>query len=279
MHHPAAFFVRALLCEGSGEAEINEELAFRNLLPLEPGLFGRVQRASEPYPRLDDFEVEDPEVMEWLESSGVYVYFRNPRQMQRSERLLHVPAVRERVERMYLSGMKTEEILPYLIKEPGFSKFTERDLKLFRHYFWNLDLLTRADVVRYIGQTQAQGFHLEALNGGKTSILVRMGLDLNQTDDELHREMFRQLAVRMMMLEGAPYTEATDRRAVALASAGTRIWKNLKTVGTAGMDEAQEKLRRFVEQREPPRIPGVGNGGLLPEMVIDNAYVETDEPN
>lgn len=273
--HPSAYYIKCLICEGLSNAEIQEELAYKRISPIRDAELARIRRELDP--RLDAeaiLESNSHDTLSWLRDKNIYSYFRERKQLHRAEALLSVPRVREILESMLLTPMTNMEALKHVRDVAGFEATSVRDIKLYRHYFWNSDLLMRSEMVKHLADNKKE-MYLEALNGGRAAVLSRMGMGLSQTDDELHREAYRHVAARLQVLQYAPFTEETDKRAIQLCTVLTRMWKNIRVIGDAGLSDAQERLTRYVEERATPQIPAMGQGGLL--LSGDVYDVEADE--
>jgi hypothetical protein len=162
--------------------------------------------------------------------------------------------VRELVETMLLASIPPKEISRVLQQEPGFELVSTKDIKLYKHYYWNPDLLTHAEMMACLSSKTGTGLYVDALRGGSDVLSVRMGLLKPVALDDTHTQIMQQLGLRMKMLDKSPYTKDTNQQAVALSSAYTRMWKNHKTVGADALQQAHERLRAFIETREKPRI-------------------------
>lgn len=276
MRHPAEYFIRCLLCSAHEDQDIATTMSAKGLHPPDMSEIGNIRARLGDIPEIDD--IPDPDTSEWLRSRGIFTYFFDREKMHRAESILNTPRAREEVEYHLLARIPPEEIIGYLQSKPQFHRFNVLDLRYYKHYFWNTDLLTFGEMARYASRHSGSDRYLEALNGGRTAALWRMGIDTPMTDDELHRAVYRQLGMRMLILGEAPYTSNTDKRAVALANIVTRMWKDMKIVGSAGVEEAYERMRKFVEERHAPQIGSIEDGRhYLTEGEIDD--VEASEPD
>ena len=282
--HPSLYFIKCLICEGNTDTQVTDELFYRRIMVPDARVYLAARRM------LGDFTVEDfrqdisDTTEEWLRTQGIHLYFRRRAELGIAEKILMYPRQRESIEKMLLGGMSQHDIANILRKEVEFESATVRDIRLYKHYFWNPNLLSGAEMLSFLHKSKGNGFYIEALVGGRDAVLNRLGLGSTQSADEYHTLAMAQLGMRIAMLSSQPFNDNTDKRIVALANTLTRMWKNSKTVGSESMNTAIDRLKRFLEKREPLRTTesraiqdrtDLGTGPDSPIGIDDG--LETDE--
>lgn len=275
MSHPATHFIRALIYEHLTDADIHQELLYKRIIPVPPHILEGIRREVSPI--LDPDEVRHSRsgvVIQRLRRLGILTYFRHRFQLEFAEKLLYTARIREVTEKLLIASVTPKDVAGVLQKENGFEQITTKDVKLYKHYFWNPDLLSESEMMMYLRDHDGTGLYVEALQSGQEVLLRRMGLTKSDSLDDLHTNAMQHIGLRMKHLEALPFDKDTDARAVSLSSALTRMWKNHKMVGADALQQAYDRLRRFVEDRREPKIATPDERGSLPGIYT---HVETDE--
>lgn len=279
MRHPANYYIRCLICDGMNNADIKTELRYRNIFPIDDTGLEHIRRDVGTPPGALQLEVLNGDTQKWLRSRGVSIYFTQRDRMAPSEKLLITGRVRENIEKLMLAGCEAKEVLTALQNITNFSAYTLGDLKIYKHYFWNTDLLSQTQMLQFLAKSHGTDYYAEALTGGKERALSRIGIDTPSSPDAIHERLMKDLGLRGMAVGRLPISVETDRRVVAIARTYSQMWKNSKTVGQGELIEAYERLSRFTEKRNAPAI-GSGSAGLLPSTdrsEEDDENLETDE--
>ena len=277
MTSPALYYIRALLAEGRLNGEIDNLLKARGFLPLGDSGLDPIRESLLPIP--DPPAILSPGVLPWLQRHGIESYFYRPDDVTEAERIFLYPGLREKVEQIAFH-MNATDAAEFLVRfAPRLRDLTSKAVRYYYHYFWNVDALSKHQWADYLSiYSGGDSFYIESLYGNRETLLYRQGIDVPITDDELHRRAYRQLGMRMLMLEHQPFDARTDMRAMRLSGAMDRLWKSMKVMGSEGLAEAMEKMRRFVEERGTPTVPAAGRDGDMP--LLGEGYVlEAPDPN
>lgn len=166
------------------------------------------------------------------------------------EGILKKPLIRQRVECALLARIDYDEI-PASIKDiEGADAISAHHLRLYKHYFWNVDLLSTQQMIRFL-QSTGDPWYVEALEGGRDHFLYRNGKKEIDVDPDLtHRQIMSDMAARAAFINRLPYNEGTDMRATLVARTYSSMWKNSKSVGGEDLRKALDDLKGVVEKRK-----------------------------
>lgn len=181
MRHPAEYFLKALCIQNPNYTVADlfsrlEQLGFmpplaqvqQNYLPTVVQEF-QPDGANVPPPNFNAFDQTNRESMRYLREQGVYDYFTQSMAMRDAREILSRPDQRLAVEQALFTRIPSPDLAKKLNSQKNWH-LTAAGLDLYKHYFWNIDLLTFDDWGRFLY--------------GRTSVYERM-MTLMTADTQL----------------------------------------------------------------------------------------------
>jgi hypothetical protein len=142
--HPAEFYMKYLLIQDPQvlDAQLLKKISDWGILSPDEKYLGFLrQRIPAPPPGFDPLNFSDRPSMRYLREQGVYEIFHSTPGMNEAWDLMADPEKRLIVEQAILSRLDLKMLAQKLNKKNGWF-LTEDGISTFRHYFWNLKLLT-----------------------------------------------------------------------------------------------------------------------------------------
>lgn len=154
MRHPAEYFLRFLIIRDSTttDAQLLRELDVRGFLEPQQNYLGflRQEVLSDPPPQaFNPFNRQHRPSMQYLRDQQVYEMFHPTPGVQEAFSYLADPAKRMQVEQIIMSRLDVRSVAAKVNKRHGWF-LTEDGIAAYRHYFWNLKMLTFDQWGRYL---------------------------------------------------------------------------------------------------------------------------------
>ena len=154
MRHPAEYYLRALIIRDPAitDAQLLRALDQYGFLEPQQNYLGflRQELASTPPPNpFDPFNKLHRPSMQYLRDQQVYEMFFATPGVQEAMGYLTDPSKRMQVEQIIMSRLDIRSVAAKINKRHGWF-LTEDGITSYRHYFWNLKLLTFDQWGRYL---------------------------------------------------------------------------------------------------------------------------------
>lgn len=154
MRHPAEFYLRALLIRDPAitDAQLLRELDNRGFLEPQQNYLGFLRQEVQATPPPSPFEpfnkLHRPS-MQYLRDQQVYEMFFQTPGVQEAMEYLTDPTKRMQVEQIIMSRLDIRSTAARVNKKHGWF-LSEDGITAYRHFFWNLKLLTFDQWGRYL---------------------------------------------------------------------------------------------------------------------------------
>lgn len=260
MGHPSSYFIRALVCEGKTDTDIVDEFDVSGMVLPSDANLRNARIMVDGFLDIGGLATADNTVRAWLRERGIYTYFQDRECFTRASKILSIGSARADVEKMLLAGAPLHETLSVLTEYPDFMHYTLRDLKTYKHYFWNVGLLSKDRMLMFLKKSDSSEYYIEALTFGVERLHQHKGKKTSISPSDLHKHIMMGVGTRASMLMKLPMTSESDDRVVRMAKAFSGMWKDSNTVGHGGMIEATNRLEAFNEKRNKPSVRNTGRG-------------------
>jgi hypothetical protein len=178
--HPANYFVKYVILANPtySDPEVNKILRDWGFLdPTDPKYFAWMRSDISPPPNFDPANKLHRPSMKFLREEKVYDIFYPGDAMQEAWDILSNPEKRLVVEQVLLARLDTKDA-SYRINKKQNWYLTAKGLELFRHYFWNVGLLTFDEWGRYLyGRAALYERYMSLLQGSKNLAYFHLRLD------------------------------------------------------------------------------------------------------
>jgi hypothetical protein len=178
-HAPCEYFIK-YLCSRPGTAVANVKVYMASMgiaiLPTPTYVDDIYQDLSAKFPT--NYNPRDkghkPSQL-FLKRERIRDMWKGTQQVKEALAMFKNRPLREIVEAMILTGMPDEHISALLIKYKAINVYGST-VAVFRHYFWNTDLMSQEDWSEYLTQPSIQPVKLTALRAPKNMDGVRLTL-------------------------------------------------------------------------------------------------------
>ena len=199
----------------------------------------------------------------FLRSEGVYDAWCNGPDMQMAKKVLESSALRQAVETFILSPVKPEQAIRKIHQKLGFN-MTARAYELFKHYFWNRDLLTGMEWGDYIQSRQSANRKLlqlavEARGANGAQLLMwKMGMGgLRQV--EANRGFTDARNVSFMMLQQIAMMEPSKAHSDMWLNyiKAAKMCQEAVDASSSAVQDVVESFNAFRMRHEETKVPSV----------------------
>ena len=152
MKHPAEFYVKFLVIQNPAwtDAQVLRSLDTMGFLAPEDTYLGFLRQEIPAVPAgFNPVDRLNRPSMQYLRDQQVYEMFHPTKELQEAWTYLADPSKRMTVEEMLLARLDLKTTAQKVNKKHGWH-FTEGGLEAYRHYFWNVNLLTFDQWGRYL---------------------------------------------------------------------------------------------------------------------------------
>lgn len=293
MRHPSEFYIKFLIVR---HPDWNDDAILKHLQDwgiLPPPSFDIDKylpflRADMPKvpDEFDPLDLMHRPSINYLRDLGILECFRSTPEMQEAWDILAKPDRRLLIEQLILSRVEPRKALHQINKRTGWY-ISELGLKTFKHYFWNVDLLTFDDWGRFLyGRAALYERHMALLQGDERVAYFHLRLEQQVESKDMIRESQNIAYHTLLETKLKPGTGPDKVKAITvLAKAVVECHVALSTSDMALKDVLQQFERFRVEHPHPSppdihRLAPDGNysGGGLVEKDKANG-VTGDLPN
>ncbi len=221
----------------------------------------------------------------FLRREGVYDAWRNGPDMKLAKRVLESNAIRQAVETFILSPVKPEQAVRKIQQKLDFY-LTVRAYELYKHYFWNRDLLTGLEWGDFIQTRNAANRQLLQLANesrgatGAQLLLWKMGMGgLRQM--EANRGFTNARNVSFMMLEQISMREPSKYHSEMWLNylKAAKMAQEAVDASSSAVQDVVESFNAFRmrhEETNAPSIKELTGGNFSPAESADGGEDEMD---
>jgi hypothetical protein len=268
MRHPAEYYIRSLIIRDPTltDAQILRELEQRGFLEPQTTYLGflRQELAATPPPQVfDPFNRQHRPSMQYLRDQQVYEMFFPTPGVEEAQNYLSDPNKRMQVEQVILSRVNIKMVLPKVNRKHDWF-LTEEGIISYRHFFWNLKLLTFDQWGRYLYERSALYARYMALLQSDTKLaLFHLRLD-QQIDSKRMIQRAQEIAYfSLEEVNQIPGVSSDKIKAIGiLGKAITDCHNALSTsdMALSGVLKEFEKFRMEHPLAPPPNIHTLSPG-------------------
>ena len=256
MAHPCHYFVKFMILQGWPDGEtvdtVNETLRSYGLPEIHTEEFDQIRQALEP-PKSFNFGAQTHRLTtKFMKEERVHTLWTNKKEDMGSVDIICLPQIRETVQLLLLGRFSSREISDRIRRK--FKKtFTPRAISVFRHYFWNSDVMGMQDIRNLMFKHPMRDAFMASMYGSKSQALFRAGFSPAIDGRKALREAHRNLAMRMEATRILPDTKDTIRMVATLAKELVGVHNALHGEG-AGVEDMMKELQRFIMERDAPNV-------------------------
>ena len=283
MKCPALYFVKFLMIKDptQSDAQLMKTLGDWGFLSPEAEFFGFLRSSLPPRPAVFDpsNRLHRPS-MQYLRDQQVYEMFFPTSGIEDAWALLADPTKRLVVEKIILARLDLKMAAQKVNRQYDWL-LTEEGLKMFRHFFWNVKLLTFDEWGRYLyGRTALYDQYMSLLQSDPK--LAFFHLRLNQTL-ESKKMIQRTQEIAYFALEEVnlqPGVKADKVKAIGVLGKVVTDCHNALSTSDMALSSVLKEFERFrMEHPElsPPDIKSLAPGGNYTGSGVDAGKEKTPE--
>jgi len=269
MRHPAEYFLRFLLIRDAAmtDAQLLRELEVRGFLEPAQNYLGFLRQeiqATPPPQVFQPFNRLHRPSMQYLRDQQVYEMFFPTSGVEEAMSYLAEPQKRMQVEQVIMSRLDIRTVVSKLNKKNGWF-LSEDGVTAYRHYFWNLKLLTFDQWGRYLYERSALYDRYMALLQADAK-LAYFHLRLDQVLDS-KKMIHRAQEIAYFALEEVnqiPGVRADKVKAIGILSKSITDCHNALSTSDMALSGVLKEFERFRmehPQLSPPTIAQIAPGG------------------
>lgn len=276
MRHPADFFVKAMLIHmpAAGDADVVKRLTdwgFLQPLAEEQKFYLQFLRSSlvEGGPNAPPvgFNALDPlhrPSMRYLRDQKVYEYFYRNASMEEAWEILSHPDKRLVVEQALMARIQSKTIAIQINKKRNWL-LTEHGVELYKHYFWNVDLLTFDEWGRFLyGRSAMYERQMNLLTATPALALHLLQVEQQVESKQMLLDVQRHCYFTFIEVATKPGTDPAKIKAMqVLGKTVIEAHEALQTSDTI-LNEVLEKFEKFRmlrNEQTPPSIKALAPKG------------------
>ena len=272
MSHPANYYIRSQIYLGLTNPQISESLNALGISAPGDTVYAQIRTSMGALVgTIADVGAGDRQAVAYTKRKSIHAILVDLDSKDLIEdQILRNHTIRSLCERSLLAKVDFNT-LEQMVKEELYQQYkpevtiNTRILRLYKHYFWNVDLLSTSQMLEYLHKMGGDSWHIESLHGGRDHHLYRTGRKkIDIAPDDAHNDLMMRLYMRASFVDSLPISEENDYRVMGLAKAYSGMWKNSKSVGNADMKEAYEELRKVTEERRNPDKEMAEGPGPMP---------------
>jgi hypothetical protein len=277
MRHPAEFYLRALIIRdpATTDAQLLRELDLRGFLEPPQNYLGflrqEIQSTPPPNP-FNPFNRQDRPSMQYLRDQQVYEMFFSTPGVQEAMGFLTDPAKRMQVEQIIMSRLDIRSTAAKINKKYGWF-LTEDGITCYRHYFWNLKLLTFDQWGRYLYERSAlYDRYMGLLQASKELALFHLRIDQVLESKAMIKRVQEIAYFAVEEVNQIPGVRSDKVKAIGILGKTVTDCHNALSTSDMALSGVLKEFERFRMQHPlaaPPTIHQLSPGGNYAGSGID----------
>ena len=256
MAHPCHYYVKFMILQGWPEEEtvdtVNLTLRSFGLPEIADTEFEQIRLALEPPKSFNPMSKTHKVTVQYLKEEKVFSLWQGKKEDLAAVEIINLPQVRETIQLLLLGRFTQKEIRLRLQKKYKKS-FTEQAISVFRHYFWNSDLMGLHDIRTLMFSHPMRDPFIASMYGSQNQALFRAGFNPQIDGRAALKEAHRSLAMRVEATRMMPDNKDTSRILSALTKELVSVHNALHGEG-AGVEDMMKELQRFIMERNAPNV-------------------------
>lgn len=284
MRHPAEFYIRAIIIRdpSTTDAQLLREIEQRGFLEPQQNYLGflRAEIAAAPQPNpFQPFNKLHRPSMQYLRDQQVYEMFFPTGGVEEAMSYLTDPAKRMQVEQIIMSRLDIRSVASKVNRKNNWF-LTEDGISAYRHFFWNLKLLTFDQWGRYLYERSSLYDRYMTLLQADTKLAL-FHLRLDQTI-ESKRMIQRAQEIAYFALEEVnqlPGVRADKVKAIGILGKTITDCHNALSTSDMALSGVLKEFERFRMENplsSPPPIHQLAPGGNFSGSGIEAPEKEKD---
>ena len=230
--HPNEYWLKYLLCIcGMSHQDVKSMCEMYGM--LSPGsnyLSDLSSRMDETKP--SPFDIRSPEGARWVRRQRFMSMAREDADAVSARSALQDDKVRRALECLLLANTELE-LVPGFVRELCGRVLTRKCVDLFRHYFWNRDLLTTAQWVEYLDGHREEDLYWGCYSNGDQFALWKLGGKVDIDGEQVLRDILMESAMRFKETGSQPNGKDTALTAKLWAENVFKATDELNRTGDA----------------------------------------------
>ena len=260
-HHPSENWFRYLI--------LLSGLSFKEIIDL-AGLTG-VQPPDEQYlaslklslekTKPKPFSLRSQRVKAWLRRQRLWSMASGHPAVADAREILQSDRIRMAIEGYLLAGADVCD-MPKLLQDYSNKKVSRQVLDMYRHYFWNRDLMSPRDWVAFLASHPMGGLYLEFYSQDAGFVAWKLGYRPEVDEKEALRGIFVDSVMRFRSLRNAPNDRNTALTGKLWSETAFGALTEMAKSGDA-VQEILDELRRMTVKLDGRKVPSIESLGML----------------
>tara|TARA_B100000131_G_scaffold166520_1_gene160994 strand:- start:16635 stop:17405 length:771 start_codon:yes stop_codon:yes gene_type:complete len=211
--------------------QIAETAVMYEMLEPEPGYLAELREKlleTRPTP----FRIDFGPTKAWVRRQRIMSLAKEDKHAVEARNLLGDYKARPVLEGLLLSGMGAEEVASNL-KEITGKDVSKRTIKMFKHYFWNLELLSTSQWLSYLKKHPEGRVLKSCYSRGPEFALWKLGSSPELEQKAVIRGLFNESSMRFFETAGMPNSRETALTAKLWAENIFKATEELNRTGDA----------------------------------------------
>ena len=178
------------------------------------------------------FDIDRPDCARWVRRQRFMSLAKEDRDAVAARSALQDSKVRRALECLLLANTDIELIPEYILELCG-QQMTRKSVDLFRHYFWNRELLNTGQWMSYLEGHHDEEIYWGCYANGEMFALWKLGAKVDIDGEDVLRDILRESAMRFKETSSQPNSRDTALTAKLWAENVFKATDELNRTGDA----------------------------------------------
>lgn len=270
MRHPAEYYLRALIIRDPAitDGQLLRELDQKGFLEPQQNYLGflRMEVSATPPPNpFNPFNRQDRPSMQYLRDQQVYEMFFPTPGVEEAMGYLTDPSKRMQVEQLIMSRLEIRNTASKINRKHGWF-LTEDGITSYRHFFWNLNLLTFDQWGRYLYERSAlYDRYMGLLQSSKELALFHLRIDQTLESKNMIKRAQEIAYFALEEVNQIPGVRADKVKAIGILAKSITDCHNALSTSDMALSGVLKEFERFRMEHplaSPPTIQQLAGGNF-----------------
>ena len=260
-HHPSENWFRYLvLLSGLSFKEIISLAGLSGIQPPDEDYLASL-KASLEKTKPSPFSLRSSRVKAWLRRQRLWSMSSDHPAVLAAREILQQDKLRMAVDGFLLSGAAVSD-MPAMLLRYSNKKISRQVLDMYRHYFWNRDLMSPRDWVSFLEGHPMGGLYLEFYSQDASFVAWKLGYQPEVDEKGALKDIFVDAVMRFRSLKNAPNDRNTALTGKLWSETAFGALTEMAKSGDA-VQEILDELRSMTVKLDGRKIPSIESLGML----------------
>ena len=238
MRHPSEYWLKYMLMFSDlSTAQIVETARMYGMVPPTSEYLNSL-RGTLMETRPSPFRMDFAPSRNWVRRQRFLSMAREDEHARNARELLGDTKARRAIEALLLANMELEDVQEYVLKITGVSVH-KKTLDLYRHYFWNRDLLSTREWFNYLQDYEDGRMLSSCYSQGGEYALWKLGHRVKLPKEEVLNSVFHESAMRFF--ETSQFDNTRDTAMTA------KLWAESLFKANEELDKSGDAVKQVLD--------------------------------